>query len=48
MSEQIEFVKEIARRLDSAAIEYMFTGSIVTTCHTGPTGLELQLTWKRP
>ncbi|MBU1105399.1 MAG: hypothetical protein KKB51_01930 [Candidatus Riflebacteria bacterium] len=28
MNEQIEFVKEIARRLDSAGIEYMFTGSI--------------------
>jgi len=36
MSEQIEFVKEIARRLDSAAIEYMFTGSIAMVFYATP------------
>lgn len=36
MNEQIEFVKEIARRLDSAGIEYMFTGSIAMVFYATP------------
>jgi hypothetical protein len=36
MSEQIDLVKDIARRLDSAAIEYMFTGSIAMVFYATP------------
>jgi len=36
MNEQIEFVKEIARRLDSAGIFYMFTGSIAMVFYATP------------
>lgn len=36
MNEQIEFVKEIARRLDSAGIFYMFTGSISMVFYATP------------
>lgn len=36
MNEQIEFVKEIARRLDSAGICYMFTGSIAMVFYATP------------
>jgi len=36
MSEQIEFVKEIARRLDSAGFAYMFTGSIAMVFYATP------------
>lgn len=32
----MEFVKDIARRLDSAAIEYMFTGSIAMVFYATP------------
>ena len=36
MNEQIQFVKEIARRLDSAEICYMFTGSIAMVFYATP------------
>lgn len=36
MNEQIAFVKEIARRLDSAGICYMFTGSIAMVFYATP------------
>ncbi|HNX77428.1 MAG TPA: hypothetical protein PLM07_16835 [Candidatus Rifleibacterium sp.] len=36
MSEQLQFVKEIALRLVSAAIEYMFTGSIAMVFYATP------------
>lgn len=36
MSEQVEFVKQIARRLESADIEYMFTGSIAMVFYATP------------
>ena len=36
MNEQIAFVKEIARRLDSAGIFYMFTGSIAMVFYATP------------
>jgi hypothetical protein len=36
MNEQLEFVKEIARRLDSAGIPYMITGSIALALYARP------------
>ncbi len=36
MDEQIEFVKEIARRLDGASIPYMLTGSLAMTVYAEP------------
>jgi len=36
MNEQLEFVKEIARRLDSAGILYMITGSIALALYARP------------
>jgi len=36
MSEQVEFLKQIARRLDSAAIPYMVTGSMAMAIYAVP------------
>jgi len=36
MDEQLEFMKEIARRLDSAHIRYMLTGSVAMAVYTVP------------
>ncbi len=36
MSEQIDFIKEIAARLDSADIAYMLTGSLAMTFYATP------------
>jgi len=36
MNEQLEFVKEIAGRLDSAGIAYMLTGSMALALYTRP------------
>lgn len=36
MNEQLEFAKEIARRLDSAGIPYMMTGSVALTWYARP------------
>ena len=36
MSEQLEFLKQIARRLDSAAIPYMVTGSMAMAIYAVP------------
>ena len=36
MNEQLEFVKEIARRLDNARIPYMLTGSLAMAVYAVP------------
>ncbi len=36
MSEQLEFLKEVARRLDSAGIPYMVTGSLALVMYARP------------
>lgn len=36
MNEQLEFVKEIARRLDSAGLPYMMTGSMASALYARP------------
>lgn len=36
MNEQLEFMKEIARRLDSVHIRYMLTGSVAMAVYTVP------------
>lgn len=36
MSEQIDFIKEIAARLDSAGIAFMLTGSLAMTFYATP------------
>jgi hypothetical protein len=36
MNDQIDFIKEIARRLDSAGISYMLTGSLAMTFYATP------------
>lgn len=36
MSEQLEFLKDIARRLDSARIPYMVTGSLALVLYARP------------
>ncbi|HMA76569.1 MAG TPA: nucleotidyl transferase AbiEii/AbiGii toxin family protein [Candidatus Krumholzibacteriaceae bacterium] len=36
MNEQLEFLKEITRRLDSAGIPYMLTGSMALALYTRP------------
>jgi hypothetical protein len=36
MNEQLEFIKEIAARLDSAGIAYMLTGSMALALYTRP------------
>lgn len=36
MNEQLEFIKEIAARLDSAEIRYMLTGSMALALYSRP------------
>jgi hypothetical protein len=36
MSEELEVLKEVARRLENAAIPYMITGSIAANFYTVP------------